>query len=50
MHKEEQTGDIKVNTKGGLLQVTYEKNNQGSFNAVHLIGPAMLIYNGTIRI
>ena len=50
MHKEEQTGDIKVNTKGGLLQVTYEKNNQGSFNAVHLICPAMLIYNGTIRI
>ncbi len=50
IHKKQQSGDIKVNTKGGLLQVTYEKNNQGRFNAVYLIGPAMLIYNGKIRI
>ena len=50
MQKNQQSGDIRVDTKGGLLQIAYEKNNQGGFNAVYLIGPAMLIYNGTIRI
>ena len=50
MQKNQQSGDIRVHTKGGLLQIAYEKNNQGGFNAVYLIGPAMLIYNGTIRI
>jgi diaminopimelate epimerase len=43
-------GLIKVRTKGGLLQVSYESNGKNKFTKVYLIGPAKLIYEGTIGI
>jgi len=43
-------GLIKVRTKGGLLQVSYESNGTNKFTKAHLIGPAKFIYEGTIEI
>mgnify|MGYP001164359970 FL=1 len=43
-------GVIRVKTKGGLLQVSYESNGKSKFTKVHLIGPAKFIYEGTIEI
>ena len=43
-------GLIRVRTKGGLLQVSYESNGKSKFTKVHLIGPAKFIYEGTIEI
>ena len=44
------SGLIKVRTKGGLLQVSYESNGKSKFTKVHLIGPAKFIYEGTVEI
>ena len=43
-------GLIKVRTKGGLLQISYESNGKSKFTQVHLIGPAKFIYDGTVEI
>lgn len=43
-------GLIKVRTKGGLLQISYESNGKSKFTQVHLIGPAKFIYEGTVEI
>ena len=41
---------ILLKTKGGELQISFERNSHGVFSNVHLIGPANLIYEGTISI
>ena len=41
---------VLLKTKGGDLQISFERNSQGEFSNVHLIGPANFIYEGTISI
>lgn len=43
-------GSIKLRTKGGLLQVSYESDGANKFTKVQLIGPAKFIYEGTVEI
>lgn len=44
------TGNIKVQTKGGHLQVQWQMNTDQSFSEIYLTGPAKLVYNGTYEL
>lgn len=41
---------IEVNTKGGTLGVEAQENGEGGFTDIWLIGPANLVFNGTIEL
>ncbi len=41
---------VKVKTLGGDLQISFEKDNNGLFKNIQLIGPAELVFSGTISI
>jgi len=41
---------ISIKTKGGILQVNFEKTNDGQFSNIWLIGPATQVYQGKISI
>lgn len=43
------SGEIKVNTKGGPLHVSFSKKEKG-FDEIWLKGPAMLVFNGEITL
>ncbi len=40
---------ISVQAPGGLLEISFEKNEKG-FHNIHLIGPAERVYSGKVRI
>ena len=39
-----------MNSKGGDLKVTFERQDTGIYTSVYLIGPATSIYHGNIRL
>lgn len=39
---------INISSKGGILQVEFEKNNDNSFTAPYLIGEAKMVFKGEI--
>ena len=39
---------IKVNTLGGDLQISFEKEPENKFKNIYLIGPAALVFKGEI--
>jgi diaminopimelate epimerase len=41
--------EVSIETKGGQLKVEFEQNN-GRFENIRLIGPAVFVYNGEIKI
>ena len=41
---------IEIQTKGGILKVSFDKMSNGEFSNVHLIGPAKQIFHGQIEI
>lgn len=41
---------VLVNTLGGSLKVSFQKNNDGSFSDLYLSGPAQAVYEGKINI
>lgn len=41
---------LKVKVLGGELQVAFERNSDGSFKYIYLIGPARLVFTGSITI
>ncbi len=41
---------IEIETKGGVLKVSFDKLSNGEFANVHLIGPAKQIFHGQIEI
>jgi diaminopimelate epimerase len=43
-------GSVKVQTKGGQLQVQWQTQPDGSFTDVFLTGPAQFIFNGTYEL
>jgi diaminopimelate epimerase len=45
-----QKGAVKVETKGGRLQVQWLLNADHSYTEVYLTGPARLVYNGTYEL
>ena len=44
------TSPVSVRTKGGELEVEFEKQEDGSFSRVFLTGPAQEVYQGTIEL
>ena len=48
-HKQHTTHqDVTIEVEGGLLRVTFDKNDTGYTN-IHLIGPAILVFKGTMK-
>lgn len=45
-----QKGAVKVETKGGHLQVEWQINSDHSYSEIYLTGPAKLVYNGTYEL
>jgi len=41
---------IKVNTLGGELQISFEKGNKDNFSNIFLIGPAELVFSGSVSL
>ncbi len=41
---------VAVNTKGGNLEVSFERNTDGSFSRVYLTGPAKEVFTGSIEL
>lgn len=48
--KELDQGKINIRTKGGELSVSFEKNREGKFSNIYLIGPAKEVFTGIIEI
>jgi diaminopimelate epimerase len=46
-HNENGFNDVMVHTKGGRLNVEYDRNSDGSYKNVWLSGPAEKVYEGT---
>ncbi len=44
------TSPISARTQGGLLQVGFTKRNNRHFQQIHLIGPAKMVFQGTIEV
>jgi len=44
------TSPINVRTQGGILQVGFTKKDHHHFQHVHLIGPAKMVFQGTIEV
>ena len=42
--------NVKIETPGGTLNVSYDKNDDGTFTKVVLSGPAVMVYEGEIEI
>lgn len=42
--------EVKIKTPGGNLKVRFSENASGSFQNIHLIGPAEQVYEGKIRL
>jgi diaminopimelate epimerase len=42
--------EVKVDTRGGELSVSFEVNNNNEFFNIFLKGPAMSVFSGTIDI
>ncbi len=45
-----QKGAVKVVTKGGQLQVQWQRKPEHAYTEVYLTGPAKLVYNGTYEL
>jgi diaminopimelate epimerase len=39
---------VSVHTRGGVLQVSFRQQENGSFTDVHMIGPAVMVFEGTV--
>lgn len=50
LKEELKSGSINMNSKGGDLKVTFERQDTGIYTSVYLIGPATSIYHGNIRL
>jgi len=48
--KDNQAGEIKINTLGGKLSVKFTSKPEGGFTNIWLIGPAEQVYSGKIKI
>ena len=48
--RNEASGSIDIVTKGGLLHVSFTKNEKGGFENIYLIGPAVKVYKGVIEL
>jgi len=42
--------EVFVKVKGGELSVQFERNNQGGYSNIYLIGPATKVYDGIIEV
>lgn len=49
-HSNSDENMIEIETKGGILKVSFDKVSNGQFSNVHLIGPAKQIFHGQIEI
>ena len=43
-------GPVQVETIGGTLAVEYQDAGEGQFKDVYLIGPAVRVFEGTLRV
>lgn len=44
------TSPVKINTLGGELQISFEKEVGNKFKNIHLIGPAVLVFGGEVSV
>ena len=49
-HNENGFNDVVVHTKGGKLNVEYDRDNDGSFKNIWLTGPAEKVFEGSIEL
>jgi diaminopimelate epimerase len=39
---------VKVNTRGGELQISFEQTGKGQFSNIYMAGPAVMVFEGTV--
>ena len=44
------THQVKVQTRGGLLQVRFERTTEGMIHQIWLIGPAQKVFSGSVEL
>jgi diaminopimelate epimerase len=45
-----ENGCLNVQTKGGLLQIRFNKSHDGGFDNIWLSGPAEFVFSGSVEV